>query len=74
MRMLAGIVGRSGAPVTLTGDASLTRRPMARIVTPLARMGATLVTAKAAVRRSRSPVARCAASRTTCRWRSAQVA
>lgn len=46
MRMLAGIVARSGAPVTLTGDASLTRRPMARIVTPLARMGASLVTAE----------------------------
>jgi 3-phosphoshikimate 1-carboxyvinyltransferase len=46
MRMLAGIVARSGAPVTLTGDASLTRRPMARIVTPLARMGANLVTAE----------------------------
>jgi len=40
MRLLAGIV--AGRPVTtrLTGDASLSRRPMRRIAEPLTRMGA----------------------------------
>ncbi|MFP5469882.1 MAG: 3-phosphoshikimate 1-carboxyvinyltransferase, partial [Alphaproteobacteria bacterium] len=38
-RLLVGLVG--GHPVTaaFTGDASLNRRPMARIVEPLSRMG-----------------------------------
>lgn len=40
MRLLAGLL--SGYPVTATlvGDASLSRRPMARVLDPLARMGA----------------------------------
>lgn len=44
MRLLAGCLasGETGAPVTLTGDASLSRRPMDRIIEPLTRMGASL--------------------------------
>ncbi|MBI5169319.1 MAG: 3-phosphoshikimate 1-carboxyvinyltransferase [Candidatus Eisenbacteria bacterium] len=46
MRLLAGIAARSAAAVTLAGDASLSRRPMARIVTPLERMGARIATSE----------------------------
>ena len=42
MRLLAGILAGSGLPATLTGDASLCRRPMKRVTEPLARMGAVL--------------------------------
>src|SRR5581483_4219454 len=40
MRMLAGIV--AGQPLTceMTGDESLSRRPMARVIAPLEQMGA----------------------------------
>ncbi len=40
MRLLAGLFSGLGLGVTLTGDASLCRRPMDRIVKPLRRMGA----------------------------------
>jgi 3-phosphoshikimate 1-carboxyvinyltransferase len=40
MRMLAGILAGQGFPSELTGDASLMRRPMARVVEPLTLMGA----------------------------------
>jgi 3-phosphoshikimate 1-carboxyvinyltransferase len=40
MRMLAGIVAAHPFESTLTGDRSLTRRPMRRIMGPLTRMGA----------------------------------
>ena len=41
MRLLAGIAGRSAASRrTLVGDASLSRRPMRRVIEPLERMGA----------------------------------
>ena len=40
MRLLAGILAGAGIPATLTGDASLSRRPMKRIMDPLSRMGA----------------------------------
>lgn len=47
MRLLAGALGGhpdlSGSRVELIGDASLSRRPMARIIEPLARMGAKIV-------------------------------
>jgi 3-phosphoshikimate 1-carboxyvinyltransferase len=42
LRLLAGIVASLPGPVTLTGDASLSRRPMRRVVEPLAQMGATV--------------------------------
>ena len=40
MRMLAGLVAAQEGTYTFIGDASLTTRPMERIRTPLARMGA----------------------------------
>lgn len=40
LRLLAGVLAGRGVRAVLTGDASLRRRPMARIVEPLARMGA----------------------------------
>jgi 3-phosphoshikimate 1-carboxyvinyltransferase len=40
MRLLAGIAAGIAGATTLTGDASLSRRPMARVLEPLRRMGA----------------------------------
>ncbi len=40
MRLLTGVLAGSGVTATLTGDASLCRRPMARVVDPLRAMGA----------------------------------
>ena len=40
MRLLLGLLAGRGTPATLTGDASLSRRPMARVVEPLRAMGA----------------------------------
>jgi 3-phosphoshikimate 1-carboxyvinyltransferase len=42
MRMLSGILAAQTFPSELFGDDSLSRRPMARIITPLSEMGATL--------------------------------
>jgi len=42
LRLVAGIVAARPWTVTLTGDASLSRRPMRRIAEPLERMGARL--------------------------------
>jgi 3-phosphoshikimate 1-carboxyvinyltransferase len=39
-RLLAGVIAGHPLTATMTGDASLVRRPMARIMTPLERMGA----------------------------------
>ncbi len=39
-RLLAGIIAGSEAEVTLSGDESLQRRPMKRIIDPLSQMGA----------------------------------
>ncbi len=44
-RLLAGILAGQPMTVTVTGDASLSRRPMARVVAPLTRMGARIETA-----------------------------
>ncbi|MFN2382856.1 MAG: 3-phosphoshikimate 1-carboxyvinyltransferase [Gemmatimonadota bacterium] len=42
-RLLLGVLApRAAAPVTLTGDDSLRRRPMGRVVTPLTAMGAAI--------------------------------
>ncbi len=40
MRMLAGILAAQPFTATMIGDASLSRRPMRRVIEPLARMGA----------------------------------
>jgi 3-phosphoshikimate 1-carboxyvinyltransferase len=45
MRLLAGIVAGHAIACELVGDASLSRRPMARILEPLARMGADVASA-----------------------------
>ncbi len=42
MRLLAGILAGQSFETTLTGDASLSRRPMDRIASPLRLMGATV--------------------------------
>ena len=42
MRMLAGVVAAHPFLSTLTGDASLSRRPMRRIIGPLSQMGAAI--------------------------------
>jgi len=44
MRLLSGILAAQPFPSRLTGDASLSRRPMKRIVTPLSMMGAHIET------------------------------
>jgi 3-phosphoshikimate 1-carboxyvinyltransferase len=45
MRMLSGILAGQEFTSELTGDASLTRRPMGRIMTPLSAMGAQIAAA-----------------------------
>lgn len=43
LRLLAGLVAGLGVYAVLTGDSSLRRRPMRRIVDPLTRMGAAIL-------------------------------
>lgn len=40
MRLISGILSGQAFPVTLTGDASIQKRPMDRVMTPLSMMGA----------------------------------
>ncbi|HHH39454.1 MAG TPA: 3-phosphoshikimate 1-carboxyvinyltransferase [Sedimenticola sp.] len=47
MRLLAGLLAGQGLDLTLTGDASLSGRPMRRVTGPLARMGARITTTPA---------------------------
>ncbi len=42
MRLLAGLLAGQGFDTVLCGDASLSRRPMRRVIAPLERMGAAL--------------------------------
>ncbi|CAM3704999.1 bifunctional prephenate dehydrogenase/3-phosphoshikimate 1-carboxyvinyltransferase [Parendozoicomonas haliclonae] len=44
MRLMAGLMAAQNFDVTLTGDESLSRRPMNRVVHPLAEMGAVIET------------------------------
>ena len=46
MRLLCGILAGAGLPASLTGDPSLSRRPMRRVTEPLNHMGARLSTAE----------------------------
>ena len=41
-RLLSGILAAQPFPVTMTGDASIEKRPMGRIITPLRQMGAAI--------------------------------
>ncbi|MEM7466429.1 MAG: 3-phosphoshikimate 1-carboxyvinyltransferase [Pseudomonadota bacterium] len=43
MRLLCGILAGSGVGATLSGDASLSKRPMQRVIDPLTTMGANIV-------------------------------
>src|SRR5690606_23066905 len=43
MRLVAGVLAGQGIDCTLTGDESLTRRPMMRIVVPLSMMRARII-------------------------------
>jgi 3-phosphoshikimate 1-carboxyvinyltransferase len=45
MRLLAGLLSGQSFDVTLSGDASLSRRPMRRVTEPLAQMGANILLA-----------------------------
>ncbi len=47
MRLLAGLLAGQGLELTLTGDASLSSRPMRRVTEPLAQMGARIDTTDA---------------------------
>jgi 3-phosphoshikimate 1-carboxyvinyltransferase len=47
MRLLCGLLAGQSFDCTLTGDASLSRRPMRRVTEPLARMGARIETTAA---------------------------
>ena len=51
MRLLAGLLSGQDFDVELSGDSSLSKRPMQRVTQPLAAMGAVVDTAKAAGRR-----------------------
>ena len=42
MRLLVGAARRAPVPTVIGGDASLSRRPMRRVIEPLTRMGATI--------------------------------
>lgn len=44
MRLLAGLLSAQSFPVTLTGDSSLSKRPMNRVAKPLREMGALVAT------------------------------
>ncbi|MFW5970271.1 MAG: 3-phosphoshikimate 1-carboxyvinyltransferase [Halofilum sp. (in: g-proteobacteria)] len=46
MRLMAGLLAAQSFDTTLTGDASLSARPMRRVTEPLARMGARIETAE----------------------------
>lgn len=45
IRLMSGLLAGAGLPVVMSGDASLSRRPMRRVTEPLAEMGADIVTA-----------------------------
>ena len=46
MRLLSGLLSAQPFPVTLTGDSSLSKRPMNRVAKPLGEMGAVIATAE----------------------------
>ncbi|MBV1871924.1 MAG: bifunctional prephenate dehydrogenase/3-phosphoshikimate 1-carboxyvinyltransferase [Gammaproteobacteria bacterium] len=46
MRLLAGLLSAQAFPVTLTGDESLSKRPMGRVANPLREMGVKIDTAE----------------------------
>jgi 3-phosphoshikimate 1-carboxyvinyltransferase len=74
MRLLAGLLAGQRFASTLVGDESLTRRPMRRVLEPLARMGARIAASPADTTPLRiEPVERLSAIDYTCPVASAQV-
>ena len=57
MRLMSGLMSAQKFPSTLIGDASLSRRPMKRIIEPLARMGARIDSTEGRAPLNISPVA-----------------
>ena len=55
MRLLMGLAAGQGVQVRLTGDASLSRRPMERVAAPLRLLGADIETADGHAPRPRAP-------------------
>jgi 5-enolpyruvylshikimate-3-phosphate synthase len=69
MRLLAGILAGQPFASELLGDASLMRRPMQRVITPLRQMGADISGGEAGARRCALRGSRvCGAFTTICRW------
>ena len=58
MRLMCGILAGQSFDSELTGDSSLSRRPMRRVSEPLARLGAMVETSADGSRQSRSEAAR----------------
>ena len=69
IRMLSGILVAQPFTTQIGGDASLSRRPMARIIKPLSEMGAAIEAREGLILRSRFAAARCTGSITLCRLR-----
>ena len=71
MRLLAGVLAGASVRATLIGDASLSRRPMRRVIEPLTEMGARFDAARRTARRSPSTAGTCTRSTSsrTCRAR-----
>ena len=69
MRLMTGLLAGQAFDSELIGDASLMKRPMERVATPLRQMGARIETAdgQAAGADPRRRIAH-AASATSCRW------
>lgn len=74
MRLLAGLLAGQKFESILVGDESLTRRPMRRVIDPLARMGAVIESSEAGTAPLRiSPVERLTAIDYLCPVASAQI-
>ena len=68
IRMLSGILAAQPFTSRIAGDESLSRRPMGRIMQPLAQMGASITGARGPLSAARDPRRRrCIRSITRCR-------
>ncbi|MHB8735830.1 MAG: 3-phosphoshikimate 1-carboxyvinyltransferase [Terriglobales bacterium] len=56
IRMLSGVLAAQSFPSTITGDASLCRRPMRRVIEPLTQMGAHITASGEAPNGGRPPL------------------
>ena len=69
MRLIAGVLAGQDGTFVLTGDESLSSRPMERIAEPLRRMGASVETTDGHAPLTITGGAALHPSRTSCRWR-----